>query len=241
MLSGGTVGTAGNPQWLQFGWQCPKPKDPTAEVTLGGLRPLILLEVIRKLWVGIITTRVTRAWERDGILTDAQHGFRPGRGTETVLLQFINAREHVEEALTPLYSSSSDIRRAFDSVPRGAIELSWSRLVVPSDIAHWLATMDIGGPTAICSPWALQAWSRAATAGFGNPPSLDRPCIFHRERGKPQGDVSSSHNWVSFFDIALRTLQTGPPGPHPLLVGGGFSRPGTGRDPLCRRGYGLCR
>ena len=35
------------PLWLQWGWLCPKPKDPAAEVTLDGLRPLILLEVLR--------------------------------------------------------------------------------------------------------------------------------------------------------------------------------------------------
>ena len=140
------------PQWLQLGWLCPQPKDSSAEVILDGLRPLILLEVIRKLWVGIIITRITRARERHGILTDTQHGFRPGRNTDTALLQFINAREHAEEALSTLCSTSWDIRRAFDSESRGAIELSWFRLGVPSDIAHWLAAMDIGGPTAIRSP-----------------------------------------------------------------------------------------
>ena len=37
-------------------------------------------------------------------------------------------------------------------------------------------------------------------------PSLDRPCTFHRERGTLQGDVSSPHNWVRFFDMAPRAL-----------------------------------
>ena len=34
------------PSWMQWGWLCPKPKDPEAEITLDGLRPLILLEVV---------------------------------------------------------------------------------------------------------------------------------------------------------------------------------------------------
>ena len=219
-------GQPATPPWLQWGWLCPKPKDPAAEVTLDGLRPLILLEVIRKLWVGIIITRITRAWERHGILSDAQHGFRSGRSTDTALLQFINAREHAEEALIPLYSSSWDIRRALDSVPRGAMELSWSRLGVPTAIAHWLAAMDIGGPTAIRSPWALQVWSRTAAAGFGTVPSLDRPSTFHRERGTPQGDVSSHHNWVSFFDIALRALHLDRQDPTSPSSGAAFLAPG---------------
>ena len=139
------------PLWLQWGWLCPKPKDTAAEVTLDGLRPLILLEILRKLWVGIVIQRITRAWERHRVLTDAQNGFRPGRGTDTALLQFLNAREHADESGTQLYT----IRRAFDSVSRGAMELSWCRLWVPKPIAHWLATMDIGGPTTIRSPRAL--------------------------------------------------------------------------------------
>ena len=179
------------PLWLQWGWLCPKPKDPSAEITLDGLR---------KLWVGIVIQRITRAWERHHVLTDAQHGFRPGRGTDTALLQFINAREHADESGTLLYTSS------WDSVSRGAMELSWCRLGVPTPIAHWLATMDIGGPTTIRSPWALTVWNQTQASGFGASRTLDRPCTFHRERGTPQGDVSSPHNWVGFFDIALYAL-----------------------------------
>ena len=51
------------PIWLQWGWFCPKPKDPTVEFTLDGLRPLILLEVLQKLWAGMVISRITRAWE----------------------------------------------------------------------------------------------------------------------------------------------------------------------------------
>ena len=219
------------PPWLQWGWLCPKPKDPEAEVTLDGLRPLILLEVIRKLWVGLIIARITRAWERHSILADAQHGFRPGRGTDTALLQFINAREHAEETDLPMYSSSWDIRRAFDSVPRGAMEISWTRLGVPANIAHWLATMDVGGPTVIRSPWALHTWARTGAKGFGPTPSLERPCTFHRDRGTPQGDVSSPHNWVSFFDIALHALHLDRQSPPSIALGSSFTAPGPTGTP----------
>ena len=41
------------PSWLQWGWLCPKPKDPENGITLDGLRPLMLLEVLRKLWIWI--------------------------------------------------------------------------------------------------------------------------------------------------------------------------------------------
>ena len=43
--------------------------------------------------------------KRHNTLTDAQHGFRSGRWTDTALLQFINAREDADEIRIPLYSS----------------------------------------------------------------------------------------------------------------------------------------
>ena len=197
---------ADTPTWMQWGWLCPKPKDPEVEVTLDGLRPLILLEVTRKIWVGIVVHRITRAWERHSVLAPAQHGFRPGRGTDSALLQFLNATEYAVETQLPLYTSSWDIRRAFDSVSREAMEVSWLRLGVPPAISRWLAYMDVGGPTVIRTPWALATWKRGQYAGFRAVPSMEHPAFFVRSRGTPQGDVSSPHNWVSFFDIALRAL-----------------------------------
>ena len=191
---------------MQWGWLYPKPKDPEAEVTLDGLRPLILLEVTRKIWVGIVVHGITRAWERHSVLDPAQHGFRPGRGTDSALLQLLNATEHAVETQLPLYTSSWDIRRAFDSVSREAMEVSWLLLGVPPAVSRWLAYMNVGGPAVIRTPWALATWKQEQYAGFQAVPSTEHPATFVRSRGTPQGDVSSPHNWVSFFDIALRAL-----------------------------------
>ena len=219
------------PPWMQWGWLCPKPKDPETEVTLDGLRPLILLEVIRKLWVGIVVNRITRAWERHQVLAPAQHGFRPGRGTDSALLQFLNATEHAAETGTPLYTSSWDIRRAFDSVSREAMEVSWLRLGVPSRVARWLAYMDVGGPTVIRNPWALATWNRHQYEGFSTSLSTEQPATFTRTRGTPQGDVSSPQNWVSFFDIALRALDLDQLDPTENGPPSAFTAAGMGGNP----------
>ena len=106
------------------------------------------------------------------------------------------------------------------------MEISWTRLGVPVPIAHWLATMDVGGPTVIRSPWALHTWARTGAQGFGDTPSLERPCTFHRDRGTPQGDVSSPHNWVSFFDIVLHALLLDRQSPLSPASGSLFTAPG---------------
>jgi len=205
-----TLWTSGHtPTWLKWCWLCPKPKDPESEVTLDGLRPLMLIEVLRKAWVGIIIHKIADCWERHGVLSATQHGFRRGRGTESALAELINAREHAEEHNQPLYTSSWDIKRAFDSVSKSAMELSWVRLGTPPHVASWLAHMDDDGPTAIRSPWALTTWTKNKYDGFSTHTSTDQPATFTRTRGTPQGDVSSPHTWAAFFDIAARALELG--------------------------------
>ena len=202
------------PKWLQWGWLCPKPKDPSAGVTLDGLRPLMLLEVLRKLWVWIYIRKIVHLWEVHQTLTPSQHGFRRGHGTDSALMVHLNCFEHSRLSNTTLFLSSWDIRRAFDSVTKEAMDASWRRLGVPAATAHWIAHLDDQGPTAVRSPWALEAWRRAGYAGLPPGPSATLPGTFVRERGTPQGDVSSPHAWTAFFDIALRALDRTDPSIH---------------------------
>ena len=195
--------TGPTPAWLQWGWLCPTPKDPEQSITLDGLRPLMLLEVLRKLWVWIIVRKISRLWEAHQILSPSQHGFRKGRGTGSALVVHLNCWERARLTNSLLYLSSWDIRRAFDSVAKETMDASRG---VPAATAHLIAHLDDHGPTAVRYPWALEAWHRARYSGLGPGISSTRPGTFIRERGTPQGDVSSPHAWASFFDIALRAL-----------------------------------
>jgi hypothetical protein len=51
------------------------PKEPGVH-DLNKIRPISLFEVIRKMWAGMITTRVQRIWHTHGMLHSHQHGFR---------------------------------------------------------------------------------------------------------------------------------------------------------------------
>jgi hypothetical protein len=59
-----------------------------------------------------------------------------------------DAREFGTEARMTLW----DLRRAFDSVSRSFLRLSWTRLVVPADTIAWLTGLDEGGSTYVSSP-----------------------------------------------------------------------------------------
>ena len=210
-----TLAFAGpTPTWLQWGLLCPKPKDPSVSITLDGLRPLMLLEVLRKIWLWIHVRKIVHHWEAHQILTQSQHGFRRGHGTDSTLLVHLNCLEHARHTNSPLFLSSWDIRRAFDSVSKEAMDASWRRLGVPAVTPHWIAHLDDQGPTAVRSPWALDAWRRAHYAGLPPGTSPAQPGTFIRERGTPQGDVTSPHAWTAFFDIALRALDMTDPASH---------------------------
>ena len=94
------------------------------------------------------------------------------------------------------------------------MDASCRRLGVPPATAHWIAHLDDQGPTAVRSPWALETWRRSGYHGFGVRPSKSCPSTFIRERGTPQGDVSSPHAWTAFFDIALLASATTDPSFH---------------------------
>ena len=94
------------------------------------------------------------------------------------------------------------------------MDASWRGLGVPAPTAHWIAHLDDNGPTAVRSPWTLQAWREAGYQGLSRDISLTSPSTFVRERGTPQGDVSSPHAWTAFFDIALRALTMTDPSSH---------------------------
>ena len=161
-----------------LGWLCPKPKDPENNITLDGLRPLMLLEVLRKLWIHI--RKIVRLWEVYRALTPSQHGFRRGHGTDSALMVLhLNCFEHGQ--------------RSTEYPPglRFSVKGRWRRLSVPAATAHWIAHLDDHGTTAVRSPRAREVWRKAAYQGLGTDISPVRPGTFLRERGIPQGDVSS--------------------------------------------------
>jgi len=121
-----------NEKWL------PKPKADPEEATLKYLRPLKLLETPRKFFMGIVVNRITRIWERRGVLSNRQYGFRPNRSCEDPIIQALNAQEEAEESGTKIHGSSLDIKRAFDTVPKSVLIMSWERLWVPSQVANYI-------------------------------------------------------------------------------------------------------
>ena len=67
-------------RWLQ---PIPKILNPSLE----DLRPLMLVEVTRKIWVGLIMGHIAKFWERNGLIDEAQHAYIRGKGTHSAIPQ----------------------------------------------------------------------------------------------------------------------------------------------------------
>ena len=113
------------------------------EMTFKNMRPIGLLEVLRKLWSGIIVRRIMAVWEKHGALHKSQHGYRWLNGTDTALVRLMDAVESAREKGDPLYCVLYDIKAAFDSVDRNLMRLAWTRLGVPDSVVLWLTELDI--------------------------------------------------------------------------------------------------
>ena len=205
------------PQEWNLKWLCPKPKVDPEIATLNDLRPLNLLETPRKLLLGIIVQRINSVWETQGALSDSQYGFRQRRSCEGPTLQIINAQEEAEESGTEIHGSSWDIRRAFDSVPKSVLIMSWERLGVPSSVAKYIIQLDGECLTVPLTPHAKYLKQTLGATAFSiNPTTATNAQGFYGETGTAQGDTPSPSNWTAVTDIPLRVLEKVDT--HPFLV-----------------------
>ena len=112
-----------HPRLLETRWLIPLPK--TAELTnIEDLRPICLLKIFRKLWTSILTYRIRNAWEHFDMLDPSQHGIRAKHGTDSASLLLVDALENAKETHSACLVSSWDIRRAFDSISKPALQMA---------------------------------------------------------------------------------------------------------------------
>ena len=194
------------PDWWKDRFLVPIGKGETEiETNLANVRPLMLLEVLRKLWTGIFNHRFRLIREKEALLNDSQHGFRHNRGTVDALLQLHNLVEQVQENSDSMLFSTWDIKRAFDSIEKWVIELSVLRAGCTPEHAQWLAAMDVGERTFVRTPYLIGLSRKKLMALLQKNPSL----AFSASKGTPQGDVVSPDIWTMFFDILLTALEMG--------------------------------
>ena len=115
--------------------------------------------------------------------------------------------EQAEQMDTSIGISSFDMRRAFDSVSKGLIQLGWILLGVPEDVVGWLQAMNEEALTIVRTPFALEIHNADGLERLWKAIQEGRLAAFMVERGTAQGDVTSPATWMCVFDILLTMLE----------------------------------
>ena len=78
----------------------------------------------------------------------------------------MDALENAKDTHSACLVSSWDIRRAFDSISKPALQMAWTRLGVPPEWASFLIQLDIDGITSVRLPVSQYAHDKAGQAGL---------------------------------------------------------------------------
>ena len=198
-------------------WLVPIPKKAADIPSIKDLRPLILVEAVRKVWSKLVLGKMKEVWKQTPLLDEAQHGYTAHRSTMTASLLHINLLEDAIHRNSELHTSSYDLSKAFDSVSKNIMRIAWRRLGVPKDVVEWLVEMDINGVTIVRTPYAAEQWNKHGYQSVQLPDGADCPVssstpiealleAFTATRGTGQGDVTSPTCWLALFDILLLAL-----------------------------------
>jgi hypothetical protein len=110
--------------------------------------------------------------------------------------------EHSAKSQSPLYISSWDISKAFESLCKNVLRFSSARVGVPPAMADFLVSLDEDGHTLVRTTEPRKIWKKQGYKGFQKTP--DYVDAVH---GAGQGDVGSPFNWDAAYDILLCALE----------------------------------
>jgi exonuclease III len=151
------------------------------------LRPICLINTLRKLWTGIIDNRLKKYVEYNDLLKGTNFGFRKGLSTSNSLFLTKSIIDIADRRKDPLYLILLDIQKAYDSVPSKAIDLSLQRIGIQPQLIH--AILSVNRNLSV----KIQHYYGSTTP-------------FKQTNGLPQGDKYSPILWLIFYDPLLQRL-----------------------------------
>jgi hypothetical protein len=187
----------------------PMPKAPNP--SLEQLRPLMLIEVLRKVWCGFSVNTVWNFLERNHVLEEIQFAYRRNREAGVAQLCLRNAIEEAQESESAILLGSYDLYHAFDSLTRAAMKLSFNIVGLTATAAAKLVDTEKDSRVTVLTPIARHHWATKYTRTLHRgEASASEPSFFIPFKGTPQGDTISCLTWTVFENICLATLCKDP-------------------------------
>ena len=106
--------------------------------TLGNYRPVSLTSVISKLMESIIRDAIVSHMMEHDIISDAQHGFVPGRTCLSHLLMCMEDWTSMLEKREVFDVIYTDFSKAFDSVPHQRLHMKLHNIGTRGYILKWI-------------------------------------------------------------------------------------------------------
>ena len=198
------------PAYWKYKWLVPMPKTP--DPSPKELRPLMLVETLRKVWCSFAVHKVWKFLEDHHLLESTQFAYRKHHEGGIAQLQLTNAIEEAAESGASIYVSSFDLVHAFDSISHNIIKMSLAALGLPDAAAHAMVNIEAGSIVTARTPlahahWATQLAHRTRQKGTAAQIKLTAPATFTPDKGTPQGDTASCLHWTAFENIFLAALR----------------------------------
>ena len=167
-------------------------------------RPLTLVDVLRKVFSSVSTSRMRRDWTRLRILGTCNPGFEPGRSTVNAIDPLRVAAKQCLADEEELVAFLGDLKWCFDMPAQVIIELALLRLSVPDFYHNMLDAIDVHTAKTTITAAGITADLLKDMPGGG---------IHRQEHGTGQGTIDGPQKWIAVADMVIsvaRATSTAP-------------------------------
>ncbi|GBC03989.1 hypothetical protein RclHR1_05440007 [Rhizophagus clarus] len=187
----GTSGITYHPYRLANFDNFSNPQTDKFEYNMFNIRPIALLEVVRKIFTKFINTQFTDILQDHNILCNTNYCGLKGKSTASSIRLINNIIEDAKENSKELWIVFQNISKAFDSISLDFLELALNCIGLPHHTVRCIINLFKGRNVQV-------------TTAF-------RPSsIFQAEDGIDQGDSLSPLLWKIYYDPLLTTITTLP-------------------------------
>ena len=129
------------------------PKETEWQYNLNNVKPITLLETLRKCTTKILTNRLTQVFTKRKILKGPNFTGLSGNSTEEPVHIINTLMEDAKDNNKELWLVFQDMKKAFDSVSLQALDLAMRRLKMPERIINFILNLFENRQSKIIMHW----------------------------------------------------------------------------------------